>query len=240
MGSIGQNLTSLMGMEPLIYHLPTSQWVSNFVVSGPLPVPSSATTSSTQPANTSLPPPSPSPSGTHSSIGAAVGGAVGGIVVVILIGLFIYKRHKRKLLFQGNYNREDKEAQSSQKPPTSWIRSKAMTIDVLNRKDDDDDGGDLYDANYAKRKYNLEDQKDANRALVEKGATTFNPPGKQDNRKYVKRPPPLPTNENLVTRSGSNTSSTAEDGQDGEDVSPPLVHLSSSPSQYGKNTLVSG
>ena len=71
------------GSTPLIYNIPTNQWVHDFEVSAP-------PTTSVTPLPTGVTPP-----GKSSNMGGAIGGAVGGVVVIAAIGFFFYRRHKK-------------------------------------------------------------------------------------------------------------------------------------------------
>ncbi|KAG0274197.1 hypothetical protein BGZ96_004440 [Linnemannia gamsii] len=59
----------LMSNVPLIYHIPTNQWVHDFVVS------TTATNNTTT-----------------SSLGGPIGGAIGGVIILAVIGFFFYRR----------------------------------------------------------------------------------------------------------------------------------------------------
>ena len=104
----------LANNTPLIYNIPTNQWVHDFVVSGPLP---------TSVPPTSVPPSSAPPTATSASsnVGGAIGGAVGGVIVIAAIGLFFYRRHKKasdnvphpSLKMSGNDSNGDYEKEQS-------------------------------------------------------------------------------------------------------------------------------
>ncbi|KAG0043239.1 hypothetical protein BGZ83_011686 [Gryganskiella cystojenkinii] len=113
----GQNATSVMGGDMMIYHIPTNQWISQYVIKGPLPASAiipivTTTTTISQPTITNTvatpgatkepstgPPPPPEK---KSSIGPIAGGVIGGLIVILAIGFFIFKRNQR------NPNRDQK------------------------------------------------------------------------------------------------------------------------------------
>ncbi|GJJ72469.1 hypothetical protein EMPS_04827 [Entomortierella parvispora] len=98
----GRNTTInvIKDKTPLIYNIPTNQWVHDFVVSGPLPtsttnVTSTVATTASAPTTTSTPPvASPTPPKT-SNLGSAIG-AIGAVsVVAAAVGFLFFRRHRR-------------------------------------------------------------------------------------------------------------------------------------------------
>ncbi|GJJ75187.1 hypothetical protein EMPS_07545 [Entomortierella parvispora] len=96
-GQQNSNNTKLMGPTPLIYNIPTNQWVHEFVVSV---TPTSVTATATSTSNGTPAPGSSNdvaspPQGKSSNIGGAIGGAVGGAIVLAAVGFFFFRRHKK-------------------------------------------------------------------------------------------------------------------------------------------------
>ncbi|KAG0048747.1 Multiple epidermal growth factor-like domains protein 8 [Gryganskiella cystojenkinii] len=143
----GQNTTSIMGVNPMIYNIRLNQWVNDFVISGPLPAPM-ATTLFVAPTNTANLPISTTstmstesanlPSSTTKSNLAIIVGGVGGGLVLILgaigIGIFFVKRQKKKARIQDHQYRHDEKSPSARIPqplPTRSPSSSSPTSPVL-------------------------------------------------------------------------------------------------------------
>ncbi|KAG0043238.1 hypothetical protein BGZ83_011685 [Gryganskiella cystojenkinii] len=160
----GQNATQMMSTMPLIYHIPTNQWITEFVVSGPLPTYAFTTTTTVMTAtSTSLKPRAttgsepagaPPPTSQKSSLGPIAGGAVGGIIVLAAIGFFVFKRYQRK-----PYQDRTLSNKASLPPtPKTNSRTNAMFFSRRYKKDDDSMDGEV-DGNTSLGGYALDDRK---------------------------------------------------------------------------------
>jgi len=137
-----------MDNVPLIYNIPTDQWVHDFVVAGPLPTTATPTSA---PTGTSSPSLTPTVTSKSSSLGGAIGGAIGGvIVVVVLIGFYIYRRRKNatKLLpsFKADSGGNNDALDDEQKTRDQILLQKAASATNMDFRDPEKDWSAIYPA----------------------------------------------------------------------------------------------
>ena len=135
------NNTATMNNTPLIYNIPTDQWVHDFVVSGPLPSNITATptpTLTTIAASSQYPtspnnftsPPTPTSSASSKTSGAigVIGGAVGaavGTIFLSAIAFFCYRRRRMETDIQHSFADadDDSELYRNRREYSEWIDS---------------------------------------------------------------------------------------------------------------------
>jgi len=134
-----------MSSVPMIYNIPTGQWVHDFVILGPLPTLTTATVAGPTSTNNSSTPTPTGPASTSSSLtsGGAIGGAIGGVVILAVFGIFFYRRHRlhrhnrtnKPLTSSSIVNSEGEHHRPSSKAARTLHLLRIMTktvVDVIN------------------------------------------------------------------------------------------------------------
>jgi len=142
-----------MSSVPMIYNIPTGQWVHDFVISGPLSTLTTATVAGLTSTNNSSTPTPTGPASTSSSLtsGGAIGGAIGGVVILAVFGIFFYRRHRLH-----RHNRTNKPLTSSSIVNSEGEHHRPSSKDLAFAEDHDEDSSgrnkyriQLYETNLA-------------------------------------------------------------------------------------------